>query len=101
MNFLFILTLKSILSSVIGSSFYKWFQATNLGILFQFKLYSLMDYLSLKYEIQLPKKQSNFESDYPLIMKRIQKLEKLSHPDRQEAFNKVIDELEKKIDEKS
>jgi|TARA_B100000073_G_C23640617_1_gene536470 chloramphenicol 3-O-phosphotransferase len=99
MNFLFILTLKSILSSVIGSSFYKWFQTTTLGIWFQFKLDSFMEYLSDKYDIELAKKQSKFEADYPLIMKRIEKLEKLSHPDRQEAFNKVIDELEKKIDE--
>ena len=67
MYFLFILTLKSILSSVIGSSFYKWFQ---------FKLDSFMEYLSDKYNIELAKKQSKFEADYPLMMKRIEELEK-------------------------
>jgi len=76
MYFLFILTLKSILSSVIGSSFYKWFQTTTFGIWFQFKLDSFMEYLSNKYDIELAKKQSKFEADYPSIMKRIEELEK-------------------------
>ena len=31
MYFLLILSLKSILSSIIGSSFYNWFQGTTIG----------------------------------------------------------------------
>lgn len=76
MYFLLILTIKSILSTVIGSTFYKWFQTTNFGIWFQFKLDSFMEYLSNKYDIELAKKQSKFEADYPLMMKRIEKIEK-------------------------
>lgn len=76
MYFLFILTLKSILSSVIGSSFYNWFRTTNFGIWFQLKIDKFMEYLSNKYDIELAKKQSKFEADYPLMMKRIEEIEK-------------------------
>lgn len=76
MYFLLILSLKSILSSIIGSTFYKWFQKTAFGIWFQIKVDSFMEYLSYKYDIEIAKKQSKFESDYPLMMKRIEELEK-------------------------
>ena len=76
MYFLFILTIKSILSSVIGSSFYNWFKTTNFGIWFQLKIDKFMEYLSHKYDIELAKKQSKFEADYPLMMKRIEEIEK-------------------------
>tara|TARA_B100000073_G_C23652297_1_gene541077 strand:+ start:652 stop:900 length:249 start_codon:yes stop_codon:yes gene_type:complete len=76
MYFLLILSLKSILSTIIGSSFYNWFRTTNIGIWFQMKLDKFMDYLSDKYNIELAKKQSKFEADYPLMMKRIEKIEK-------------------------
>tara|TARA_B100001250_G_C19810550_1_gene795491 strand:+ start:3667 stop:3915 length:249 start_codon:yes stop_codon:yes gene_type:complete len=76
MYFLLILSLKSILSSIIGSSFYNWFRTTTFGIWFQSKLDSFMEYLSDKYDIELAKKQSKFEADYPLMMKRIEELEK-------------------------
>ena len=76
MYLLFILTLKSIFSSVIGSQFYKWFQTTNMGIYFQSRIDQFMEYLSEKYDIELMKKQSKFEADYPLMMKRIEALEK-------------------------
>jgi hypothetical protein len=56
-----------------------------------------MEYVSQKYDIELTKKQSKFEKDYPLIMERIEKLEAWSHPDRQEEFDKVIKRIEKKI----
>ncbi len=76
MYFLLILSLKSILSTIIGSSFYNWFRTTNFGIWFQMKLDKFMEYLSDKYHIELAKKQSKFEADYPLMMKRIEELEK-------------------------
>jgi hypothetical protein len=34
-----------------------------------------MEYLSEKYNIEIMKKQSKFEKDYPLMMKRIEALE--------------------------
>ena len=75
MYFLLILSLKSILSTIIGSSFYNWFRTTNFGIWFQMKLDKFMEYLSDKYNIELVKKQSKFEADYPLMMKRIEEIE--------------------------
>ena len=76
MYFLLILSLKRILSTIIGSSFYNWFRTTNFGIWFQMKLDKFMEYLSDKYNIELAKKQSKFEADYPLMMKRIEEIEK-------------------------
>tara|TARA_Y100000588_G_scaffold221730_1_gene235635 strand:+ start:337 stop:462 length:126 start_codon:yes stop_codon:yes gene_type:complete len=35
-----------------------------------------MEYISQKYDIEIIKKQSKFEQDYPLMMKRIEELEK-------------------------
>ena len=75
MYFLLILSLKNILSTIIGSSFYNWFRTTNSGIWFQMKLEKFMEYLSDKYNIELVKKQSKFEADYPLMMKRIEEIE--------------------------
>ena len=92
--------IKSIMSSVLGSQFYKWYAQTKMGIYFQNRINQFMEYLSQKYDIEIAKKQSKFEQDYPLMMKRIEKLEEWSHPDREEAFNKVIADLEKKISEK-
>ena len=76
MNLLFILTLKSIFTSVIGSQFYKWYSTTTIGIYFQARIDQFMEYLSDKYHIELTKKQSKFEADYPLMMKRIEEIEK-------------------------
>lgn len=115
MYFLFILTVKSIFSSVIGSQFYKWYSTTTMGLYFQSRIDQFMEYISNKYNIELTKKQEKFEVDYPLVMKRIdeiekkqserfphlieriKKLEKWSHPDRQKEFEKVIKEIKRKI----
>ena len=97
MYLLFILTVKSIFSSVIGSQFYAWYSTTNIGIYFQARVNQFMEYISNKYDIELTKKQSKFEADYPQMMDRIEKLEKWSHPDRQKEFKKIIKEIERKI----
>lgn len=76
MNWLIILTLKSILSSIIGSSFYQWFQGTTIGIWFQKKVDAFMQYLAVKYDIELAKKDAKFRKQYPLIADRLVKLEK-------------------------
>jgi len=68
-----------------------------MGLYFQSRIEQFMEYISDKYNIELTKKQSKFEADYPLMMDRIEKLERLSHPDREEEFKKVIKKLEKKI----
>ena len=89
--------LKSIISSVLGSQFYNWYAQTKLGIYFQNRVNQFMEYVSQKYDIELTKKQSKFERDYPLMMDKIRKLEEWSHPDREEEFKKIIKKLEKKI----
>ena len=67
--------IKSILSAVLGSQFYQWYASTKIGIYFQNRINQFMEYISKKYNITLMKKQSKFERDYPLIMKRIEELE--------------------------
>ena len=91
--------LRSIMSAVLGRQFYKWYATTNIGIYFQNRIDQFMEYISQKYDIELIKKQSKFEQDYPLMMKRIEKLEEWAHPDREEDFNKVIKKIEKRLDD--
>ncbi|MDA8847211.1 hypothetical protein N9J02_01105 [bacterium] len=76
MNWLIILSLKAILSSIIGSSFYQWFQGTTIGIWFQKKVDTFMQYLAVKYDIELAKKDAKFRKQYPLIAEKLDKLEK-------------------------
>ena len=58
-----VLTLKSILSSIIGSSFYQWFQGTTLGIWFQKQVDRFMEYFAEKYELELMKKDAKFRKN--------------------------------------
>jgi hypothetical protein len=75
MHWLLILTLKSILSSVIGSSFYQWFQGTTMGIWFQKKVDQYMEYFAVKYDLELAKKDAKFRKQYPLQADRLDRLE--------------------------
>ena len=75
MYWLTILTLKAILSSIIGSSFYQWFQGTTGGIWFQKQVDRFMQYFAEKYDIELAKKDAKFRKQYPLIAKRLDSLE--------------------------
>ena len=67
--------IKSMVATVLGSQFYQWYASTKIGIYFQNRIDQFMEYISEKYNITLIKKQSKFERDYPLIMKRIEELE--------------------------
>ena len=69
--------IRSIVSAVLGSQFYKWYATTKIGIYFQNRIDQFMEYISQKYDIEIMKKQSKFEKDYPLMMKRIEALEEL------------------------
>ena len=75
MYWLLILSLKSILSAVIGSSFYQWFQNTKLCIWFQKQVNRFMDYFAERYDIELAKTESRFKKQYPLIAERLEALE--------------------------
>ena len=67
--------IRSIVSAVLGSQFYKWYASTKIGIYFQNRIDQFLDYIAEKYDIEFMKKQSKFEKDYPLMMKRIEALE--------------------------
>lgn len=75
MYFLLILSLKSILSSVIGSSFYNWFQSTTMGIWFQKQVDRFMQHFAVKYDLEVAKKDAKFRTQYPVVAERLDALE--------------------------
>ena len=76
MHWLFILTLKSILSSIIGSSFYQWFKNTKMGVWFQVKMDNLMEWVANRYDIEIATREEKWLAQYPLLAKRLVTLEK-------------------------
>ena len=64
------------MSSIIGSSFYKWFQSTKLGIWFQNYVNGLMAWIANRYDIEVAKKEAKWRQDYPLLSQRIDSIEK-------------------------
>jgi hypothetical protein len=98
MYFLLILSLKSILSSVIGSSFYNWFQGTTGGIWFQKQVDRFMQHFAEKYDLELAKKDAKFRKQFPLVAKRIDELEKIAHPkcglDGFDGYHPLIDRID-------
>lgn len=99
MYFLLILTLKSILSSIIGSSFYNWFQGTTGGIWFQKQVDRFMQHFAEKYDLELAKKDAKFRKQYPLAAKRLDEVEKNSHPCKELHEFEVYPELISRIEE--
>ena len=67
--------LKSIMSAVIGSSFYQWWQGTKMGIWFQKHVDAFMQYLAVKFDIEIAKKAAKFRKHYPLVANRLVALE--------------------------
>jgi len=67
--------IKSIVATVLSSQVYEWYASTKVGIYFQNRIDQFLEYIAKKYDITLMKKQSKFERDYPLMMKRIEALE--------------------------
>ena len=76
MYWLFILTLKSILSSIIGSSFYQWFKNTKMGVWFQVKMDNAMEWVANRYDIEIATREEKWLKQYPLLGNRIVQLEK-------------------------
>ena len=73
-----------------------------MGMWFQKKLDAFMEYLAVKYDIQIAKKEAKWRSDYPLLAERIDKLEAWSHPPVAPGgateLVKEIETLKKEID---
>ena len=76
MHWLFILSLKAILSSVIGSSFYTWFKNTKVGVWFQVKMDNTMEWVAKRYDIEIASREEKWLAQYPLLGNRIVQLEK-------------------------
>ncbi len=76
MYWLFILALKSILSSIIGSSFYAWFKNTTAGVWFQLRVDRTMEWVANRYDLEIVTKEQKWLSQYPNLATRIQDLEK-------------------------
>jgi hypothetical protein len=53
-----------------------------------------MEYISEKYDITLIKKQSKFERDYPLMMKRIEELESEVYELELEVYHDGVETIE-------
>ena len=68
--------LKTIMSSVVGSSFYQWWQGTKMGIWFQKHVDAFMQHIATKYDIEVAKKDKKFRAQFPLIANRLELLEK-------------------------
>ena len=77
---MWILLVRAAITGTFGSAFGKWFLSTRMGMWFQKKLDAFMEYLAVKYDIQLAKKEAKWRTDYPLLSERIDKLEACSHP---------------------
>lgn len=75
MHWLIMLSLKSILSSIIGSSFYQWFQGTTIGIWFQKQVDKFMAYFAERWSLELMKKDAKFRKQYPLQADRLDALD--------------------------
>jgi len=63
------------MSAIIGSSFYQWWQGTRMGIWFQKHVDAFMQYLAVKFDISIAKKDAKFRKQYPLIADRLVALE--------------------------
>jgi hypothetical protein len=72
--------LRAALTGIFGSAFGKWFLSTRMGRWFQTKLDRFMEYLAVKYNINIAKKEAKWASQYPGLANRIEKLEEWSHP---------------------
>ena len=75
MTFWLILIIRACITGVIGSSFGKWFSTTRMGVWFQKKLDSFMEYLSYKYDIEIAKKEATWMKHYPKLAEKIKTLE--------------------------
>jgi hypothetical protein len=75
MNWLFILSLKAILSSIIGSSFYQWFKNTKVGVWFQVKMDNTMEWVANRYDLEIATREEKWLSQYPHLADRIVTLE--------------------------
>ena len=83
---MYLFILKSILGSIVGSSFYSWWQNTKLGIWFQIKLNDTLD----KLDWEVLQKEDKWKKAYPNLALRLETLE-----DNLEKLEEKVDGLDK------
>ena len=83
---MYLFLLKSVLGSIVGSSFYSWWQNTKLGIWFQTKLNDTLD----KLDWEVLQKEDKWKKAYPNLALRLETLE-----DNLEKLEEKVDGLDK------
>tara|TARA_B100000401_G_C52390055_1_gene523783 strand:+ start:190 stop:444 length:255 start_codon:yes stop_codon:yes gene_type:complete len=83
---MYLFILKSVLGSIVGSSFYSWWQNTKLGIWFQMKLNDTLD----KLDWEVLQKEDKWKKAYPNLALRLETLE-----DNLEKLEEKVDGLDK------
>ena len=83
---MYLFLLKSVLGSIVGSSFYSWWQNTKLGIWFQMKLNDTLD----KLDWEVLQKEDKWKKAYPNLALRLETLE-----DNLEKLEEKVDGLDK------
>ena len=77
---LLIKLLQACIFATFGKLYASWFMRTKAGKWTQSKIDKFMFYLSVKYDIEIAKKEAKWKRDYPELAKRIDKLEEQAHP---------------------
>lgn len=99
---MWILLVRAAITGVFGSAFGKWFLSTRMGMWFQTKLDNFMEYLAVKYDINIAKKEAKWASEYPGLAARIEQLENWSHPPIEKGgateLKTALDELRKELE---
>lgn len=80
MPWIVVLSLRAILSSIIGSSFYAWFKNTKMGVWVQVRVDNTMSFLAERYDINIASREEKWLQQYPNLAERIKELEAWSHP---------------------
>jgi len=93
--------LKSILGSIVGSSFYNWFQDTKVGIWFQKTLDNALEKVQQRYDLQIFEKESKWKEKYPNLEIRFKEIEsRLGVIDYENEYMilTTLDRLERRVE---
>jgi len=72
---MWVLLARAAVTGIFGSAFGKWFLSTRVGRWFQTKLDNFMEYLAVKYDIHLAKKEVEWRTEFPHLANKLDKLE--------------------------
>lgn len=74
---MFIILIRAAIVGTFGSAFGKWFLTTRLGRWFQTKLDNFMEYLAVKYNFSLAKREAKWRTEFPHLADQLDSLEDL------------------------